>query len=120
MAKVEEIIENVEQKSDGSVVVEVTKQQMDKILHPEGFKKANELTEVDDLKFQMGRLRTHLVTWQTFVEYEGKLYLVLVDPLNKMVKFLGHGSEPDEEGRKVIDEFNKNNLAAQEAISKHE
>lgn len=91
MAQIEEIEDKgrVTQHEDGSVTLDVSKETMDKILHPyEGPKKASELTEVDDLKFQMGKLRTHLATWDIYVEHQGNLYLLQVDPLNKMVKFL--------------------------------
>lgn len=107
MLKAEEVLEDsrVVKHEDGSVHIDVTKEEMNKILHPEGFKKANELTELDDLKFEMGRLRTHFITWNAYVEHEGNLYLVQVDPLNKMVKFLGKGDGPDEEGQKIVQEF---------------
>lgn len=107
MLKAEEVLEDsrIVKHEDGSVHIDVTKEEMNKILHPEGFKKANELTELDDLKFEMGRLRTHFITWNAYVEHEGNLYLVQVDPLNKMVKFLGKGDGPDEEGQKIVQEF---------------
>src|ERR1044071_2748085 len=86
----------VSRKPNGRVEIQVDRKTMNNILHPDkpktmeelGMKKASEITEVDNLKFEIGKLRTHFVTWDTMVEYEDNLYLVQVDPLNRMVKFL--------------------------------
>jgi hypothetical protein len=53
---------------------------------PEGFKTADSLTEVDDLKFENGKLREMLVSWLDRVMVEGVAYQVMVDPMNRAVQ----------------------------------
>lgn len=50
-----------------------------------GLKPANEITEVDDLQFELGRLRTLMEMWDYDMMYEGQVYHLLVDPLNREV-----------------------------------
>lgn len=69
----------------GVVSIKVSQQQMDNILN---IKKASELTNVDELKYENGRLRTMLELWSVMTPFEGKLYLIQVDPLNREVKML--------------------------------
>jgi hypothetical protein len=53
---------------------------------PEGFKTADSVTEVDDLKFEMGRLRELLVSWLDRRQINGVWYQVLVDPMNRNIE----------------------------------
>jgi hypothetical protein len=53
---------------------------------PEGFKTADNLTEVDDLKFELGRLREMLSAFLDKITIDGKMYNVLVDPMNRVVE----------------------------------
>jgi len=111
----------IQHKPGGRVEIQVSPEVMDKILNPPepekvmekmenlGIKKASELTEADNLKFELGRLRTFFVTWDTYVEHEGNLYLVQVDPLNKMVKFLAHGGDLGPKNEKLVEQWKKDN-----------
>lgn len=53
---------------------------------PDGFKTADNITEVDDLKFENGRLREMLVSWLDRVMVDGAYYQVMCDPLNRQVQ----------------------------------
>lgn len=53
---------------------------------PEGFKTADSMTEVDDLKFEMGRLREMLVSWLDRVTINGRWYTVMIDPMNRAIQ----------------------------------
>lgn len=52
------------------------------------FKSADKLSDCDKLEFELGRLRSYLVSWITFMEFEGKLYKLMVDPMAKNIKVL--------------------------------
>lgn len=71
--------------SNGVVSIQVTSDQMNNILN---LKKASELTDVDELKYQNGKLRTMLQMWSDMIEHDGKLYLIQVDPLNREIRML--------------------------------
>jgi hypothetical protein len=90
---------------EGVVTIKTTPEQMKKILEPEPeFKKASEIDpEIERLKFDNGKLRTRLALFESYVEYEGNLYLIQVDPLNKLVKMLNVDSE--EEKAKIREEL---------------
>jgi hypothetical protein len=53
---------------------------------PQGFKTADNMTELDDLKFEMGRLRELLVSWLDRRQINGVWYQVLVDPMNRNIE----------------------------------
>lgn len=53
---------------------------------PQGFKTADNITEVDDLKFENGKLREMLVSWLDRVMVDGVYYQVMCDPLNRQVQ----------------------------------
>ena len=53
---------------------------------PDGFKTADTVTEVDDLKFENGRLREMLSAFLDKITVDGKMYNVLVDPLNRVIE----------------------------------
>lgn len=50
------------------------------------FKAANELSECDRLEFDNGRLRSLLVVWHDFLQLDGKLYKLQVDPLARKIQ----------------------------------
>lgn len=52
--------------------------------------------KIEDLKFENGRLRTRLEMWTDHVEFEGNLYLIMVDPLNRVVSMLKDEEEVKE------------------------
>ena len=83
-------VENISKSKDGTVVIDVSAQQMDKIMHPPTeFKKASEIDpEIERLKFDNGKLRTRLAVFDIYIEHDKNLYLLQVDPLNRMVKIL--------------------------------
>lgn len=56
---------------------------------PDGFKTADQVTEIDDLKFENGRLREMLVAWVETVQHNGKTYQIEVDALNHKVSLHG-------------------------------
>lgn len=49
---------------------------------PKPFKRALDLTEIDDLKFEIGKLHTLLQKSLEQVMLKGKKYWILADPLN--------------------------------------
>lgn len=56
--------------------------------------------EKERLKFDNGKLRTLLEMWTDYVQHDGNLYYVQVDPLNRVVKILGEG-EGEQESERV-------------------
>lgn len=55
---------------------------------PVGFKTADKLTKVDELEFECARLRNHFITYMDMIEYKGKQYYFVIDPLNqKIIEF---------------------------------
>lgn len=53
---------------------------------PDGFKTADNITEVDDLKFENGKLREMLSAWLDKITVDGQVYNILVDPINRHVE----------------------------------
>lgn len=52
------------------------------------FKTADKITEVDDIEFELGRLRMMLMTWVERVEHNGQSYEIEVDPMNRTVRIV--------------------------------
>lgn len=60
----------------------------DDIVVVDTFKAASELNDCDKLEFELGRLRSYLVSWITYMEFDGRLYKLMVDPMGKTIKVL--------------------------------
>jgi hypothetical protein len=80
---------NKEEQKDnplGRIKMDMNKMSSNRsITLPEGFKTADSLTEVDDLKFENGKLREMLVSWLDRTVVDGVTYQVMVDPMNRLV-----------------------------------